>query len=109
MVLGIGVDEASGIVINKRGIGTLLLQYKGGSAFLIRGGPAQEIVDGEPFVSSKLTVTKLSRQGQTFDFTTWCGSEPTYDVTVDGRRPLHEIYSPRDPYEPPAHARIPKC
>jgi len=109
VVLGIGVDEASGIVIDKHGIGALLLQYKGGSAFLIRGGPAQQLTDGEPFVSSKLTVTKLSRQGQTFDFNTWCGSEPTYDVTVDGRRPLREIYSPRDPYEPPAHARIPKC
>ncbi len=42
-VLGIGVDERSGIVIDKNGIGTLLLQGPGGSAFLIRGGPAVQI------------------------------------------------------------------
>jgi hypothetical protein len=40
-VLGIGVDEASGIVIDRRGIGTLLVQWKGGSAYLIRGGTAR--------------------------------------------------------------------
>ncbi len=109
VVFGIGVDEASGIVIDKHGVGTLLLQGKGGSAFLIRGGPAKQIVAGAPFVSGKLTVTKLERQGQRFDFGSWCGSEPTYEVTVDGRRPLRAFYTPRDPYVPPQHARIPKC
>jgi hypothetical protein len=29
-VLGIGVDEARGIVIDRHGIGTLLVQWKGG-------------------------------------------------------------------------------
>jgi cyanophycinase len=109
LVLGIGIDEASGIVIDKRGVGTLLLQGKGGSAFLIRGGPAKQIVSEDPFVSGRLTVTKLSRQGDRFDFNIWCGREPTYDVTVDGRRPYREIYTPRDPYAPPPQARIPKC
>jgi cyanophycinase len=109
VVLGIGIDEASGIVIDKHGIGTLLLQGKGGSAFLIRGGAAKEIVPSAPFVSSTLTVTKLSRQGDRFDFASWCGEEPTYHVSVDGRRPWHAMYAPRDPYEPPSHARIPKC
>ncbi|HVN69297.1 MAG TPA: hypothetical protein VMU38_06595 [Candidatus Binatia bacterium] len=108
-VLGIGVDEASGIAIDKNGIGTLLLQGSGGSAFLIRGGPAEAIAPGSPFVSGELTVTKLSRQGERFDFRTWCGEEPTYSVTVDGRRPDREMYSPRDPYVPPHGARIPKC
>jgi cyanophycinase-like exopeptidase len=108
-VLGIGVDEASGIVVDKDGIGTLLLQGKGGSAFLMRGGPAKQIVGGAPFVSGTLTVTKLEHQGDTFDFRTWCGSEPTYDVTVDGRRPLRDFYTPHDPYVPPPHARTPKC
>lgn len=109
VVFGIGVDEASGIVVDKDGIGTLLLQGNGGSAFLIRSGPAKQIVSGAPFVSGTLTVTKLERQGETFDFRTWCGSEPTYDVTVDGRRPLADFYTPHDPYAPPPHARIPKC
>jgi cyanophycinase len=108
-VLGIGVDEASGIVVDKHGIGTLLLQGFTGSAFLIRGGAARRLEPNAPFVSGKLTVTKLQRDGDTFDFTTWCGREPTYDVRVDGRRVPHGIYSPRDPYVPPANARIPKC
>lgn len=108
-VLGIGVDEASGIVIDKYGIGTLLLQGFTGSAFLIRGGVARQLAPNEPFVSGKLTLTKLQRNGDTFDFTTWCGREPTYEVRVDGRRAPHRIYAPRDPYVPPPGARIPKC
>lgn len=97
-VLGIGVDEASGIVIDKHGIGTLLLQGKGGSAFLIRGGAAKQLHAGEAFVSAKLTVTKLARDGDRFDFTCWCGTEPSYGVTVDGTRAVGTFYEPRDPY-----------
>lgn len=108
-VLGIGVDEASGIVIDKHGIGTLLLQGFTGSAFLIRGGAARRLDPNAPFVSGKLTVTKLQRTGDTFDFTTWCGREPTYEVWVDGSRVPHGMYAPRDPYAPPPSARIPKC
>jgi cyanophycinase len=108
-VLGVGVDEATGIVVDKRGIGTLLLQGTGGSAFLIRGGPAKQIVPGLPFISGRLVVTKLTRQGDTFDFNTWCGREPTYEVRVDGSQPEAPIYTPRDPYKPPASSWIPKC
>lgn len=108
-VRAIAVDEASGLVVDRHGVATLLLQGKAGSAFLIRGGPARTIRAGVPFVSGKLTVTKLSRQGERFDLHAWCGSEPTYEVTVDGRRPYGEIYSPLDPYQPPPNSRIPKC
>lgn len=108
-VLGVGVDEASGIVIDKRGVGTLLLQGRGGSAFLIRGGPAEQIVPNLPFVSASLRVTKLEKGGDTFDFRTWCGREPTYDVVVDGTQPDPLMYAPRNPYKPPAGSRIPKC
>jgi len=108
-VLGIGVDEASAIVIDKHGIGTLLLQGFTGSAFLIRGGAARRLEPSAPFVSGSLTVTKLQRKGDRFNFTTWCGSEPTYVVKVDGRRVPNGIYTPSDPYVPPPNARIPKC
>ncbi|MGB8520582.1 MAG: hypothetical protein WCD38_10525 [Candidatus Tumulicola sp.] len=108
-VRAIAVDEASGLVVDRHGMATLLLQGKGGSAFLIRGGAARAIEPGKPFVSGRMTVTKLSRQGERFDLAAWCGSEPTYDVTVDGRRPYGEIYSPLDPYKPPPNSRIPKC
>lgn len=109
VVLGVAVDEASGIAIDKHGIGTLLLQGSGGSAFLIRGGPAKQIVAKQPFVSATLRVTKLGTQGERFDFKTWCGKEPTYDVTVNGAEPDRLMYSPRNPYKPPPGSRIPKC
>ncbi len=109
VVLGIGIDEASAIVIDKRGTGTLLLRGKGGSAFLISGGPARQIGSDIPFVSGKLTVTRLGREGDQFDFTAWCGPEPTYDVHVDGRRPFPDMYTPRDPYVVPPTARVPTC
>jgi cyanophycinase-like exopeptidase len=109
VVFGVGVDEASGILIDKHGIGRLALQGRGGSAFLISGGAARVLSRDRPFISSTLTVTKLSAEGDTFDFTTWCGREPTYDVTVNGRRIGERIYSPRDPYDPPQGSRIPRC
>lgn len=109
VVLGVAVDEASGIVVDKHGIGRLLLQGKGGSAYLIRGGPAKRIFPRVPFVSATLRVTKLSKRGDSFDFKTWCGQESTYFVRVDGSRPYHAIYSPKDPYDPPPGSRIPKC
>ncbi len=46
VVLGIGIDERSGLVVDKHGIATLLMRGKGGSAFLIRGGPAVRIERG---------------------------------------------------------------
>lgn len=109
VVSAVGIDEASGIVIDKHGVGTLLLQGKGGSAYLIRGGPAKQIGSDIPFVSGKLTVTRLGHRGDRFDFERWCGEEPTYDVEVDGRRPFRAAYKPRDPYVAPPGARIPKC
>ena len=109
LVLGVAVDEASGIVVDKHGVGTLLLQRKGGSAFFIRGGPAKQIVPKLPFISGTLTVTKLSKQGDRYDFKTWCGREPTYDVRVNGTNPDREMYSPKDPYNPPPGTRSPKC
>jgi cyanophycinase-like exopeptidase len=109
IVRAVAVDEASGLVIDKRGIGTLLLQYRGGGAFLIRGGAATQIEPGMPFVSGRLTVTKLRQNGDTFDFNRWCGNEPTYDVTVDGTEPNPLMYDPKNPYKPPAGSRIPHC
>ncbi len=107
IVLAVGVDEASGILIDKHGVGRLALQGKGGSAFMIRGGAARRLEADGPFISGELTVTKLSREGDRFDFTTWCGHEPTYTVRVNGRR--HPMYVPPDPYVPPAGARVADC
>jgi len=74
-------------VIDRRGIGTLLVQWKGGSAYLIRDGTARRIERGRPFVSATLTVTKLSAQGDRFDFNMWCGRGA--DLRGHRERPAH--------------------
>jgi cyanophycinase-like exopeptidase len=95
---GLGVDEASAIAIDKHGIGTLLLQGTGGSAYAIESRAARRIVRGRPFVSSTLRVTRLGTAGDRFDFVHHTGNEPSYAVTVDGERPHPQMYTPHDPY-----------
>jgi cyanophycinase-like exopeptidase len=106
---GLGVDEASAVAIDKHGVGTLLLQGSGGSAYAIESHAARRIVRGRPFVSSTLLVTRLGTQGDRFDFVRHCGDEPSYDVTVDGDRPHPQMYSPHDPYRVPPQAHVRPC
>jgi cyanophycinase-like exopeptidase len=105
---GLGVDEAGSVAIDKRGIGTLLVQFHSGSAFVIEAHAARRIVAGRPFVSSVLHVTKLG-PGDRYDFLRHCGDEPSYDVTVDGDRPHPEVYAPSSPYRVPAGSRPRPC
>lgn len=107
LVHGVGVDEGSAITIDKRGIGTLRLQRKNGSAYLVSGGPALRLERGVPFASAALRVTRLGDDGDTFDFGRWCGRAPTYTVTFDARR--IPVARPSDPYAPPPHSPIPGC
>jgi cyanophycinase-like exopeptidase len=106
---GLAVDEASAVVIDKHGVGTLLLQYPGGSAYAIASFAARRIVRRRPFVSSTLRVTRLGTQGARFDFVRHCGDAPSYDVTVRGDRPHPQMYSPHDPYRIPPHGRVRPC
>jgi cyanophycinase-like exopeptidase len=106
---GLGVNEASAVAIDKNGIGTLLLQARSGSAYAIESHAARRIVRGRPFVSTTLVVTRLGTQGERFDFARHCGSEPSYEVAVDGDRPHPEMYLPRHPYRVPAKGRVRPC
>jgi cyanophycinase-like exopeptidase len=105
---GLGVDEAGSVVIDKRGVGTLLVQFHSGSAFAIEEHSARRIVAGKPFVSSVLHVTRLG-PGDRYDFIRHCGDEPSYDVTVDGDRPRPMMYAPANPYRIPAGSRPRRC
>jgi cyanophycinase len=107
LVHGVGVDEGSAVVVDKRGIGTLRLQRKNGSAYMLTEGPARRLGRGAPFASGAIRVTRLARDGETFDFVRWCGREPSYTVSFDGRRV--PAASPPDPYAPPPERRVPGC
>lgn len=95
-VHGIGVDAKTAIVIGKNGIGTLKQFTPGtGTAFVITGGMPATIQSGKPLVYPMLSVTRLDRDGQTYDFARWCGSTSTYSVSVDGSKtPTDQPASP---------------
>ncbi|MDB4934607.1 MAG: hypothetical protein JWP87_1579, partial [Labilithrix sp.] len=96
-VHGIGVDEASAIVIGKNGLGTFKQLTAGtGTAYIITGASATAVKAGSPLVYGMLTVSRLDADGQSYDFTHWCGTTTTYQVAIDGAATL--IYQPADPY-----------
>lgn len=106
-LMGVGIDEKTAMVIDKNGIGTLKLQGKGGSALFVRGGRAQPIVPGKPLVYSDIHMTLLDRDGQTFDFNTWCAKAVTYPVTINGNKT--PMYEPANPYVAPAGTAVSSC
>ncbi|MBC5807476.1 MAG: cyanophycinase [Candidatus Eremiobacteraeota bacterium] len=107
-LMGVGVDEATAIVIDKHGIGTLKLQGKGGSALFVQVSKATRVVPGKPFVANGIKMTLLNRDGQTYDFNRWCANgAPTYTVNIDGNR--KPIYQPPNPYKAPAGAVMQRC
>ena len=107
VIHGVGIDEATAVVIDKNGIGTLKLQGTGGSAYFLSAGPAQTIRPSTPLLYNNIMTTRLGTAGQTFNFNTWCAPQPTYAVNVNGN--LSPIYSPNLPYTPPPNATIPSC
>jgi len=106
-LMGVGVDAASAIVIDKHAIGTLMLQGSGGSALFVRGGKPDPVVPGKPLVYNDIEMILLNQDGQTFDFNTWCAKALHYTVNVNGNK--HPVYAPADPYKPPAHRWVPDC
>ncbi len=96
-VLGLGIDEATAVVVDKRGIASVVQQRAGsGAAYFIRGGAARRVAPGQPLAYPGLTVTRLDSPTQSFDLTRWCGNGPTYTVAVDGAN--SPPYAPADPY-----------
>ncbi len=106
-LMGVGVDEATAIVIDKHGIGTLKLQGKGGSALFVQMSRAARVVPGKPFVAKGIKMTLLNRDGQTYDFNRWCANALTYTVDIDGNR--KPIYQPPNPYKAPRGAAMQHC
>jgi cyanophycinase-like exopeptidase len=106
-IRGIGVEQRSALVVDSRGIATLLLQGSGGRALFLESGRAKALVKGRPFVSSPIDAAVIDRQGQTFDLGRWCGDGRRYSIVVDGTR--KPMYAPADPYVAPPDSRPAAC
>jgi cyanophycinase len=108
-LMGVGLDERTALVIDRHGIGTLMLEHKGGSALFVRPTQVSPIVTGRQFVAHGLSVTVLNRAGQTYDFNSWCAraDAPTYFVSIDGSKT--PIYDPANPDRAPSAAKVKHC
>ncbi|MBV9233674.1 MAG: cyanophycinase [Candidatus Eremiobacteraeota bacterium] len=93
-VYGLGVDEASSVVVDPDGVATLLNGEGGRGAYLLRADAAPHLVPGEP-LRYTVNVSHVARNGERFDLLRKRTSEPWYPVTVDG---TSATYYDRDPY-----------
>ena len=105
-LMGVGIDERTAVVIDRHGIGTLMLEHKGGSALFIRSTQPGRIVQGQPFVVKGLSVTVLNRAGQQYDFNRRCADALTWTVDIDGSK--SPIYTPANPNVAPPDAKMSK-
>ena len=85
-VLGLGVDEATALVVDSSGRASLRLQRAGeGGAWALRVAPAQTLVAGQPLRADQVQVTRLTDPAShSFDLSTWCGTGPRYALSFDG-------------------------
>ena len=78
---GIGVDEATAVLIDENGVGTL--RGTGSAYFLRAPGRPEVCVRGRPLTFRDLSTYRLSNSGS-FDFVTWQGSGGTsYSLTAE--------------------------
>ncbi|HTU82656.1 MAG TPA: hypothetical protein VMF61_11035 [Candidatus Acidoferrales bacterium] len=95
-VYGLGVDQASVVVVDPDGMATVLNAPGGKGAYLLRGHDVVLAYNGGPLVYT-VDVSHVARNGERFDLLHKTTDQPWYKVTVDGRR--KPPYS-RNPYGP---------
>jgi cyanophycinase-like exopeptidase len=98
-VYGLGIDERSALCVDRDGIATLFEQPANGGyvtqgAFLLSGGPPENLKPGEPLRYS-VEVSHLRIPGERYDLVHKAGPADRYTITVDGSKP--PFYS-RNPY-----------
>lgn len=98
-LLGVGLNEHSALVVDRNGVGTLMLEHHTGEALLVRLTKPTPIKPGTPFTAHKVLITVLDRDGDQVDFRTWHADARSFFIDVDGsKRPY---YTPSDPYTTP--------
>ena len=93
-VSGLGVDQASAVVVNPDGMATLLSGPGGSGAFLIRAASTPHLREGQG-LRYTVVVAHFARNGERFGLKTKKTSEPWYIIAIDGTHP--SVYNP-NPY-----------
>ncbi|MBV8373267.1 MAG: hypothetical protein JOY69_08390, partial [Candidatus Eremiobacteraeota bacterium] len=94
-VYGLGVDQASAVVVDPDGTATVLNAAGGGGGYLVRASAPPRLEPGQPFRYT-VAVSHVARNGEHFDLLHKTTGEPWFLLTVDGSRT--PPYS-RDPYQ----------
>ncbi len=100
-IYGVAVDEAAALLVNNRGVATLVRRdreddgYVPKGAYFLAASLPTKFTPGQP-LNYTVHVTHITRSGQEYNLAQHRGEGAQYDVTVDGRTAA--IYS-RNPYE----------
>jgi cyanophycinase-like exopeptidase len=94
-VYALGIDEASAVVVDPDGTGTVRNGAGGRGAYLVRASARPRLEPGQPFRYT-VEVSHVARDGERFDLLHKTTSEPWRVLTVDGSRT--PVYS-RNPYQ----------
>jgi cyanophycinase-like exopeptidase len=94
-VYGLGIDEASAVVVDPDGMATVLNGAGGRGAYLVRASMRPQLQPGQPFRYT-VAVSHVGRNGERFDLLHKATHDPWYAITIDGSHT--PIYS-RDPYQ----------
>jgi cyanophycinase-like exopeptidase len=94
-VYGLGIDQGSAVVVDAKGIATVLNGSGGRGAYLVRARAPVTLIAGKP-LRYAVEVSHIVRNGQHFDLLHKMTHEPWYAVEVDGsKRPPYS----RNPYD----------
>ncbi|MBV8725110.1 MAG: hypothetical protein JO350_07250 [Candidatus Eremiobacteraeota bacterium] len=93
-VYGLGIDEASSVVVDPDGTATLLNGPGGRGAYLVRADAQPNLRPGQP-LRYTVAISHVARSGERLDLLHKRTNEPWYLVTVDGSK--SPVYS-KDPY-----------
>jgi peptide/nickel transport system substrate-binding protein len=88
-IYGLAVDERSALLVDKRGVATLVEYsgpgYRTRGAYLLSLANVKRLAPGAPLLAT-VRVLHLDRAGETLDLFNKRGNGISYDVTVDGSR-----------------------
>ena len=93
-VYGLGIDQASAVVVDPDGMATVYNAAGGKGAYLVRAGARPNLEEGQP-IRYTVSVSHVARNGERFNLLAKSTHAPWYELTVDGSKT--PIYS-RDPY-----------
>ncbi len=90
----LGIDQASAVVVDARGVATVINATGGRGAYLVRAPGNAKIRSGVPFVY-RVEVSHVRRNFETFNLAAKTTSDPWSEVRVNASATMYS----RDPYD----------